>query len=213
MGIFTKKDDSKIQSGELPKLPELPKLKSPTLPELPQNHKSDIPEMADLPEINEDNGIREHATQLPTFPTGKTGNTFSQNSIKNAVTGREEELPPITGPSDDYKVVHEPIEVEPEMERRIIPRNEQPIQTRQTPVVQTRTQIDEPIFVRIDKFEDSLKIFEKIKHKIHEIENLLKETKEIKEKEKEELDSWQEEIQKLKTQIEKVDSDIFSKVK
>jgi len=79
-------------------------------------------------------------------------------------------------------------------------------------IEQKRVRTDEPIFIRIDKFEESLKVFEKVKEKISEIEHLLRETKELKEQEQLELSNWEQEIQKLKLQIEKVDEDIFSKI-
>ena len=71
---------------------------------------------------------------------------------------------------------------------------------------------DEPVFIRIDKFEDSLKIFEKTREQIQEIEDLVKHARELKAKENEELMKWEEEIQAIKEQIGKVDRDIFSKV-
>ncbi len=70
----------------------------------------------------------------------------------------------------------------------------------------------EPVFIRIDKFEESIKIFQDIKSQISEIEKLIKNTKEIKAKEEEELLSWEKEIQTIKNQIEKVNQDIFSRV-
>jgi len=70
----------------------------------------------------------------------------------------------------------------------------------------------EPVFIRIDKFEESIKIFQDIKSQISEIEKLIKNTKEIKAKEEEELLSWEKEVQAIKNQIEKVNQDIFSRV-
>ncbi|MCX6749972.1 MAG: hypothetical protein NTZ83_00775 [Candidatus Pacearchaeota archaeon] len=70
----------------------------------------------------------------------------------------------------------------------------------------------EPVFIRIDKFEESMKVFQSIKSQISEIENLIKDTKDIKAKEEQELASWEKEIQTIKNEIEKVDSDIFSRV-
>jgi hypothetical protein len=70
----------------------------------------------------------------------------------------------------------------------------------------------EPVFIRIDKFEESIKIFQDIKSQISEIEKLIKNTKEIKAKEEEELSSWEKEIQTIKNQVEKVNQDIFSRV-
>ena len=70
----------------------------------------------------------------------------------------------------------------------------------------------EPVFIRIDKFEESMKIFHNIRSQVSEIENLIKNTKEIKAKEEEELASWESEIQVIKNQIEKVNQDIFSRI-
>jgi hypothetical protein len=70
----------------------------------------------------------------------------------------------------------------------------------------------EPIFIRIDKFEESMNIFKDIKTQVSEIESLIRTTKEIKAKEEEELTAWQTEIQGIKDQIEKVNQDIFSRI-
>ena len=68
------------------------------------------------------------------------------------------------------------------------------------------------VFVKIDKFEESLKIFELTKNKIVEMEKMLEDIKELKEKEEKELDYWMAEIQTIKNQTEKVERDIFSKL-
>ena len=70
----------------------------------------------------------------------------------------------------------------------------------------------EPVFIRIDKFEEGLQVFEKAKEKISEMEKMLRDIKRIREEEEKELDFWENEIQKIKEQIEKVDRDIFSKI-
>ena len=68
------------------------------------------------------------------------------------------------------------------------------------------------VFVKIDKFEERLKIFELTKNKIVEMEKMLEDIKELKEKEEKELDYWMAEIQTIKNQTEKVERDIFSKL-
>jgi len=68
------------------------------------------------------------------------------------------------------------------------------------------------VFIRIDKFEDSLKAFENSKKKISEIEKMLHEIKKIKEEEEKELESWENEIQSIKGKFEKIDRDLFSKI-
>ncbi len=70
----------------------------------------------------------------------------------------------------------------------------------------------EPVFVRIDKFEEGLKLFERIKNQLYEIERVLAETRKLKEKEEAELHSWENELKRMKMEIEKMGRDIFSKV-
>ena len=70
----------------------------------------------------------------------------------------------------------------------------------------------EPIFIRLDKFEDSLHSFEKAKQQITEIEKMLRNIKRLKEEEEKELSMWETEVQTTKQQIEKIDQDIFSRV-
>ncbi|MBU2612384.1 MAG: hypothetical protein KKB62_01540 [Nanoarchaeota archaeon] len=197
MGLFSKKD-SKKEMG-VPKLPELPSL--PT----------HFPEIEDDPD--------EGFPRLPSFPTSKMGDRFSQETIKNAVSGDEDEEE-----MDDFEdgiiprpePLQRPIEKNrpkpnyemPERRESQMPkRNISP--TREMGMEDSRTG---PVFVRIDKFEESLKIFKETKDKIEEIETLLSHTKSIKEKEEEELINWEKEIQEMKSQVEKIDRDIFSKI-
>ncbi|MFH1327177.1 MAG: hypothetical protein ABIH59_03565 [archaeon] len=70
----------------------------------------------------------------------------------------------------------------------------------------------EPVFIRIDKFEDALKTFEKTKKEVSEIEKALRDISTVREDENKELESWQNEVVKVKEQIEKVDKDIFSRI-
>ncbi|MEA3414103.1 MAG: hypothetical protein U9Q99_01075 [Nanoarchaeota archaeon] len=142
-----------------------------------------LPELPDLPNFdNHPESKKIHS--LPSFPSSETGNKFSQESIKGAINElNEEEIQiPQTTP-EKISPMQKPITLE-----------------------------SEPIFIRIDKFEESLNIFKKTKDKISEVEELLKQTKKIKEEESQELLSWETEIQKIKTQIEKIDKDIFSKI-
>src|SRR4030042_5039505 len=69
MGFFKKKVEKKEEIPELPELPKLPEL--PEFPETKENSEERIP-------------------QLPSFPNGSLGNKFSQNTIKEAITGRKE---------------------------------------------------------------------------------------------------------------------------
>jgi hypothetical protein len=181
MGLFSKKKHEE----KTPSLPQLPKLPS-------------LPSIQNFPEIEEENLKELH--QLPTFPTNSLGEKFSQDTIKNAIGGKEEE-----NEFQENSIITDPLEIESPMQ-------DSPIPVPRTNIYQKKTISIEPIFIRIDKFEESLKIFEGVKEKVKEIEDLLKKTKELKIKEDKELSLWEMEIQELKKQIENVDKDIFSKI-
>ncbi|GAI51278.1 unnamed protein product, partial [marine sediment metagenome] len=74
------------------------------------------------------------------------------------------------------------------------------------------TKKSEPIFIRLDKFQTAIEIFEEIKTQVQEIDNLLKKTKEIKIKEEQELSDWEREIQIIKSRIDLIDKNIFNKL-
>lgn len=195
MGWFNKKKEE-----EVPSLPELPRL--PELPNIEENSLEDY-----------------KIHQLPIFPTNSLGEKFSQNTIKEAVAGKKEGGGVFE--EDDFE--------EGELQMRLNPLKKIPNQKnshlekikgipfkkRSDEISEnfaTSTKKAEPIFIRIDKFEESLKIFGKTKEKILEIENLLKEISHVKENEDRELKSWEDEIDAIKQQIEKVDKNIFSKI-
>lgn len=183
MSLFGKKE--KKESPALPKLPELPS----------------------LPNFEETNDEEMH--RLPSFPNNNFGEKFSQNTIKNAVSGENENEFEMSQPQENeaplekIKSFREPKKIESGF----------PTQEK-TNKGYSKKRVDsaEPVFIRLDKFEESLKIFEETKEKIGEIEELLKETKELKDKEEDELSEWASEIQNIKEQIEQVDKDIFSKI-
>jgi|AntAceMinimDraft_18_1070375.scaffolds.fasta_scaffold40367_3 hypothetical protein len=130
-----------------------------------------------------------HLPKLPSFPSNSLGNKLSQDSIKESIYGEKEE-----NEANDF--VEE--QMMPPLKHEIAP----PLEIKPT----------EPIFIRIDKFEESLKTLKKTKEKISEIEKIFTEVKQLKEKEETELTNWESEIQKIKNQMEKIEEDIFSKV-
>jgi len=188
MGLFSKKKKQEdISLPELPKLPELP----------------------DLPRIDED---MEKLPQLPSFPTSQVGEKFSQNAIKEAVAGRKE-----VGEADADESIgtrmmqRSPIPYSQDIEGPRVRDIEEKVPTKFREAAKLVKKI-EPVFIRIDKFEQSLEVFEKAKKKIMEIEKMLKDIKKLKEKEDEELSNWERDIQTTKEQIERVDKELFSKI-
>ena len=191
MGLFGKKE--KKSETEIPSLPKLPRL----------------PEFPDMG-LSEDRTIH----QLPSFPSNSFGKKFSRDSIKDAVSGergerdfyaddfsdREREMRMMRGPL--RKPLSEEVD-EGDLEEKEFPEKEEKMSFRQEA---------EPVFVRIDRFEEGLRVFDGIKKQISEIERILAETRGLKEKEEAELRSWEDELKKMKMEIERMGRDIFSKV-
>lgn len=183
MSLFGKKEEQKEE--EIPTLPDLPQL--PELPRLKENN-------------SEKNFL---LPQLPSIPSSSFGEKFSRSAIKEAVTGRER------GEEEDADDFRKGMMQKPHV--REIPADFK-IQKTIDRFHEARRIPEEPIFIRIDKFEEALKTFEKIKIKLEEIEKMLQDTKRIKEEEEKELVYWEKEMQEIKDQISKVDSNVFSKL-
>lgn len=197
MAWFNKKEEGKkkgIQNEDLPQLPPLPTL--PKIDEKSQKSFSKHP-------------------PLPQYPSTSIGNSFSQNTIKEAISGERE--------SDEYSE-----EEDFQEERTISPLSKirsREIKEKEEGNFQHAFEEDslegmrikqkgkeEPIFIRIDKFEESLNLFTKIKKQIREADKMLNEIKETKKEEDKELTSWENNLQSMKQQIETIDSNIFSKL-
>jgi hypothetical protein len=201
----------------------------------------ELPELQELPELPNFPGLnnfenKKDIHKLPSFPSNILGNQFSQNIIKEAVSGEEGDqevfeanefaqeetenlrmMPQKPGFMKKMLKQKTTMEIpssfrtksysydestEPEM-------SEMPSQFSEAIRKVKRA---EPLFIRIDKFEESLELFEKIKHKISEMDKMLEEINQIKENEEKEIISWEREIQTIKQQIKKIDEDIFSKI-
>ncbi|MCW8966341.1 MAG: hypothetical protein OQK82_06620 [Candidatus Pacearchaeota archaeon] len=179
MGLFnrSKKEEQKYSLSELPKLPTLPRLE------------------------NKDFSSTDSIPQLPSLPSSSFGERFSQNAIKDAVSGFSGEKGDDEEGADESgyetRMMHEP-------PRKSLIHEEGKRMT--------DGKRNEPVFVRIDKFEESIDIFEKAERKISEMEELFSDIRKIKEEEEKELESWENKIQSVKRHIEKIDQEIFSKI-
>jgi len=191
MGLFKKKQ-KEIKPNQPPQLAELPKL-----PELPKMAGVGQPP---LPKIPLQKGIPKTPNNLPSFPNNPLGAKFSQNTIKHAVTGQK------GGREDDF---HHYEDDEDQM-------TPEPIRTPRTQEYDSPHSImhskKEPVFIRLDKFEETMKVFEDAKKQISEIESMLRNIKKKKEDEERELANWEKSIQLIKSQIEKIDNEVFSKI-
>jgi len=262
MGLFKKKKRVGNPENELPELPKLP----------------DVPS-----DIFEDQEPKKPVQSLPSFPSNSLGNKFSQNSIKEAVSGGErgEDFPedesnPFENPKKDLDRDHRekpPVESKPEVPKKepvSEPKTKPPVESKpevpkEEPVSEPKTkplekapkkESEEPkqkirrvegvpskprtqeihseeeykvktpsqeppptkikkqgsVFVKIDKFEESLETFDEVRKQLDNAEKFLNKIKEIKEEETKELESWGDTLESMKSQIERVDKDIFSKI-
>jgi hypothetical protein len=200
MGWFNKeKKEIPARLGstrEIPsKIPELPSL--PELPEFPYSQENDFP--------------KEKLHQLPSFPNNSIGNKFSQHTIKEAMNGEEEDEEGFE--ANDFsreigtRMMPKPVK---QFSNRTI--EEQERVPRVFKEAAQKVKEAEPIFVRIDKFEEGVRTFRRAKERISEIEKNLGEIKKIKYEEEQEMINWENEIQSIKKEIEKVSDEIFSKL-
>ena len=191
MGWFNKKE-KKSKEEFVPSLPKLPK----------------------LPEIKQETKNKDQTYKLPSFPNNSIGKKFSQNTIKKAVSGKKEGEGAFKADEfkeDETRMMQKPLKKQSTKEFSL-PEKRDSLEKEIPNQFETSIKEVEPIFIRIDKFEDSLHQFEKAKEKISEIEKTLKEINKINEQEEKELNSWGREMLKIKGHIEKIDKELFSKL-
>ena len=200
MGWFNKKE----KVPEIPPAPQLPELPSPPSPD-----KKELPE-------------------LPAFqPTeNKHQENLNQNIVKSAVSDTDNE---ISHSSEDNEVKREAPSggFHPNNPQGMLP-SLPPIHSQAKPPIHDRkraielspsikqkdptTKQIEPIFVRIDKYQEAQKDFDEIKKKIKNIESVLRKIKDKKVKEDLEIASWNEELEKIKSRLSEIDSNIFDQI-
>ncbi len=190
MGLFNKKK-KEINKGATPSLPDLPRL--PDFPRLEDEDSFPIKE-------------EEKMSRLPSFPSNSLGSKFSQESIKEAVKGERE----------DYEDDANDFEFDEDEERRMMQKPLRKPLTREIGERKGRfdfdSEVEEPVFIRLDKFEEALRIFNETKRKVTDIERTLDDIKKVREIEEKEFQIWEDEMRDMKIQIERINQDIFSKI-
>jgi len=76
----------------------------------------------------------------------------------------------------------------------------------------THMKRNEPLFIELGKFEETLSSFDEIKLKVSEIESLLRTIKKVKSDEEDRLNHWEGELQAIKARLDQIDQEIFSKI-
>lgn len=195
MGLFKKEKagEKREVKGGPPQLPELPKLPELTGTEEERGLYSQSVNQPPSQPIN----------QLPKFPDNSLGEKFSQNTIKEAVAGEKEgdEGFDANDFAGQMQMMQKPQKSQFSREISLEPKEPE-----------TKHKKTDPVFIRLDKFEESMNLFKKAKKQLSEIETMLNNIRKLKNEEEKELELWEKEMQSVKTQIEKVDNDIFSKI-
>jgi hypothetical protein len=233
MGLFSKKEEvPKLPTA--PALPELPKLGAsepkkelPELPSFPSSSKNDTfnqemlkSAVTDMPSPGE-NEVHAQPKTLPVVEEKKEESMASpspplQNSMPTSPKMPTAPIAPTlpTAPTTPTLPTAPPtptLPAAPQLSPKVItPKPAKPksiISASSIP-----TQQDEPIFIRIDKFQASQKNFETIKSKVEEIESVLRKIDDVKSQEEEELKGWTEDIEKIKSRLAEIDDDIFNQI-
>ena len=168
------------------------------------NDSIKLPKLPDIPTI--DKKINSF-NKLPNLSTNKFNEKFSQDKIKHAISGEKE----VNGNFEKGLIKKRSEEIPSQSFPEHIFSKEE-FSDMKEKSKESPDQKEEPIFIRIDKFKESIKKFEDTKKELLEIEELLSQIKKTKEKETIELEEWEEKIKKTKEQIEIINKNIFSKV-
>ncbi len=68
---------------------------------------------------------------------------------------------------------------------------------------------EKPVFVKIDKYRESMKSLDSIKSKLEEADNLLKTLTKLRQDEERELEDWQNSLNEIRQKLLKIDKDLF----
>lgn len=232
MGLFKKKEEIPTipTAPSLPALPALPPLEPiakepvkkglPELPSFPANPKnetlnqemvksavSDVPDSEEI-ESHIEAPVSIHVEEMPEKPT-----LTPKPNLESSIPKLPESITPINPQGVESQKLEVPtiptIPTVPETPvapiAPIVPIQSPP------PKVQSENQ-NEPIFVRIDKFQSAQKNFDEIKSKVAEIESVLQNLKDVKLQEDKEIKGWSEDTEKLKSKLAEIDNNLFSKL-
>ena len=205
MGWFNKKEN-------VPEIPPAPKL--PDLPELPEIGTEDSENSIDFEENQE--------KELPSLPNTSFGEELNNEFVRSDVNEEEESLPLQDNglviqelPKDFRLGQRERIPSIPDLKnRRKIYEQPERKTLELSPLhrIEPAIKTNEPVFVRIDKFQQAQKDFNDIKNRLKDIEETLRKFKEVKFQEDAEVSLWAQNLEKIKSRLDSIESQIFSKI-
>ncbi|MFH1326820.1 MAG: hypothetical protein ABIH59_01705 [archaeon] len=232
MGFFSRK-----KKNEAPTLSKLPEASSIPVPQnIPQNTLQQTPppqpqqnfSLPTFPPSNLGNSINQNvikeeitrgnaknhsreASSIPPLPLTNHPQTLELEQIHSRHQRQEIESPI---PHPPHHKIPKTLEIagQPKTPRTLEAVDFEPPKEHKGGKTSSRTMKAEPLFIQLDKFEETISAFDEIKLKISEIESLLRSVREVKRKEEEKLNHWEEEIDKIKVQLGKIDQELFNKI-
>ena len=104
-------------------------------------------------------------------------------------------------------------EVSRPQEKPLFEEHEKEIEPQQSQEPPQQMGEDTDLFIKVDKYEQAMRILEGVKDSFRKTEDILKNLQTIKQKEDREITTWNAQIQKLKEKIVSVDSILFESKK
>ncbi|MGV8152361.1 MAG: hypothetical protein ACP5OG_04720 [Candidatus Nanoarchaeia archaeon] len=226
MGWFNKKEEKQ----ELPTLPDFP-ANSVSNPPIPPDY---IPQDSQEPQY-QNTGFENNFSQTPDYPSPENniiqGHYMQRENEDPFMPQKENTLltPSINEQSKNLPdlnnlIAKRPLSQEieennfsqtqkiisaPKQKEESLPVFKENTQNYMSQTKERKEEKSGPVYVRLDKFQSSMEMFEEIKEKVEEIDDLLKKTREIKQREEEELVSWEKEIETIKSRIEVIGKVLF----
>ncbi|MEK6890991.1 MAG: hypothetical protein AABX03_02540 [Nanoarchaeota archaeon] len=202
----------------------------------------ELPSLSDMPQFSQSSdSMNRKPSMLPSLPNSKSADEFNKTAIKETVSNYDdynipesEKYPPII--QKPRAIEYDPYSRQNPQnvnEDNMIP-SQFPIQSKQNtfemseypkmkkgfqPQMPPQSQQNfsklkrkEPLFVKLDKIENTISALNEIKLRISELDSLLRNIKEIKMKEEQELREWERELETIKTRLDQVDKDLFKDI-
>ncbi len=239
MGLFNK-DEEVPRLPPAPALPDLPNVSMrghhglPNLPSFPsanehsENFNQNMVKSA-VSDSDQENSYSSGDNEVIVEAPKEGFDSFSRSTRQMPSVGEEQEsniplLPPMLEMPEMSEMQMPPQQSFPsrplprypqESQRRTLELTPQISSISSRPIAREQKQFtksNEPIFVRIDKFQESQKHFEEIKKTTREIEMVLKKIKDTKDKEERELNAWSEDLERIKSRLSDIDANIFNKL-
>jgi len=221
MGWFTKKD-TETGVEKMPELPELPdsahtdfilppsQNPPPTHQILSLSKESKITQpLLMLPEkVTKDYSDVSYSLQNNEPKPGMQKSRFGQPEFSSPPPAPPSYQVPVPTPSYTPPPPAPPSYPSPKFKESSYAPTSFPKEAPATPQIKSFPKKDESVFIKLDKFQNTMEAFRDISQKIKEIEDLLLKTKEIKSREEKELEDWEREIDAIKLKIETIGREI-----